>query len=131
MNKMFLVFAAAAGAVAVALGALLSHTLKQTMPPQAVDVFETGVRYQFYHVFALLATGILSERFPGSWTNRAGSSFIGGIVLFSGSLYVIAFMKTASLPVPVGVGILTPLGGVLFIGGWIMLAIALLKGRSS
>ncbi len=131
MNKMFLIFAAAAGAVAVALGALLSHTLRQTMPVPAIEVFETGVRYQFYHAFALLATGMLSERFPGSWINRAGSSFIGGILLFSGSLYVIAFMKTASLTIPVGVGILTPLGGVLFIAGWIMLAIALMKGRSS
>jgi len=131
MNKMFLVFAAVAGAVAVALGALLSHTLRETMTPQSVEVFEVGVRYQFYHVFALLATGILSERFPGAWTNRAGSSFIGGILLFPGSLYLIAFMKTASLAVPVAIGILTPLGGLLFVAGWVMLAVALMKGRSS
>src|ERR1700712_4754479 len=112
MNKLFLVFAAIAGAVAVALGALLSHTLREKMPPRALEIFEVGVRYQFYHVFALIATGILSERFPGRWMNRAGSSFIAGIVLFSGSLYMISFMIAAALPVPVPVGILTPLGGV-------------------
>ncbi len=131
MNKLFLVFAAIAGAIAVVLGALLSHTLKDRMPPRALEIFETGVRYQFYHVFALIATGILSERFPGAWMNRAGSSFTAGIMLFSGSLYLIAFMMAASLPVPLAIGILTPLGGVLFIGGWVMLAVALMKGRSS
>jgi uncharacterized membrane protein YgdD (TMEM256/DUF423 family) len=131
MNKLFLVFAGIAGGIAVLLGALAAHALKDRLPPTGLDVFETAVRYQFYHVFALLASGILSERFPGKWMNRAGSCFIGGILLFSGSLYMIAALMAAGTSVPAGVGILTPVGGVFFILGWIFFSIAVLKGRSS
>jgi uncharacterized membrane protein YgdD (TMEM256/DUF423 family) len=101
------------------------------MPEAALDVYEVAVRYQFYHVFALLATGILSEKFHGSWMNRAGTSFIAGILLFSGSLYIISALMTSGLAIPSALGILTPLGGVGFILGWICLSIAVLKGRSS
>jgi uncharacterized membrane protein YgdD (TMEM256/DUF423 family) len=131
MNKLFLIFAGVAGAAAVLLGALLSHQLKSMMPERALEVFDTGVRYQFYHVFALLATGILSERFHGSWINRAGSCFIAGILLFSGSLYIISILIAASEKVPLILGILTPLGGVAFISGWIFLTISAIRGRSS
>ena len=131
MNKLFLLFAAMAGALAVISGAMLAHELKPRMPEAALDIYEVAVRYQFYHVFALLAAGILSDRFPGSWMNRAGSLFIAGIVLFSGSLYLIAALMTKGLAVPMALGICTPLGGLGFIGGWICLGIAVLKGRSS
>jgi uncharacterized membrane protein YgdD (TMEM256/DUF423 family) len=131
MNKLFLIFAAIAGAAAVLAGALLSHQLKTRMPGHALEVFETAVRYQFYHVFALLATGILSERFHGGWINRAGSCFIAGILLFSGSLYIISVLITAGETVPFILGILTPLGGLAFILGWIFLTISVLRGRSS
>jgi uncharacterized membrane protein YgdD (TMEM256/DUF423 family) len=131
VNKLFLMFAAFAGAAAVILGAMLAHTLKTGMPLAALEVYETAVRYQFYHVFALLATGILSERFYGSWINRAGTCFIAGIVLFCGSLYLISAMMTTGSPVPIALGILTPVGGVGFILGWVFLSIAILRGRSS
>ncbi|HEY4156164.1 MAG TPA: DUF423 domain-containing protein [Puia sp.] len=131
MNKLFLTFAAVAGGIAVLLGALAAHQLREHMSAQALEVFETAVRYQFYHVFALLAAGILSERFPGKWMNRSGSCFIGGILLFSGSLYIISALMAAGTTVPVGLGILTPLGGLLFILGWIFLSTGLMKGRSS
>lgn len=131
MNKLFLTFAAIAGGIAVLLGAMAAHQLRQQMPAAALEVFETAVRYQFYHVFALLAVGILSERIPGKWMNRSGSCFIGGILLFSGSLYMISALMAAGTSVPMSLGILTPLGGVFFILGWIFLAIALLKRRSS
>jgi uncharacterized membrane protein YgdD (TMEM256/DUF423 family) len=124
-------FAAFAGAAAVILGAMLAHTLRIGMPQAALEVFETAVRYQFYHVFALLATGILSERFYGSWMNRAGTCFIAGIVLFCGSLYLISAMMATGSPVPIALGILTPVGGVGFILGWVFLGIAVLRGRSS
>jgi uncharacterized membrane protein YgdD (TMEM256/DUF423 family) len=75
--------------------------------------------------------GIISERIPGKWINRAGSCFIGGILLFSGSLYMISALMAGGTSIPAGLGILTPLGGLFFILGWIFLAIALLKGRSS
>ena len=131
MNKLFLMFASITGAMAVVAGAMLAHQLKHRMPEAALEVYEVAVRYQFYHVFALLATGILSEKFHGSWMNRAGTSFIAGILLFSGSLYIISALMTSGLAIPVALGILTPLGGVGFILGWICLSIAVLKGRSS
>jgi len=131
MNKLFLTFAAIAGGIAVLLGAMAAHQLRQQMPAAALEVFETAVRYQFYHVFALLAVGILSERIPGKWMNRSGSCFIGGILLFSGSLYLISALMAGGTTVPMSLGILTPLGGVFFILGWIFLVIALLKRRSS
>ncbi|MDP4249775.1 MAG: DUF423 domain-containing protein [Bacteroidota bacterium] len=131
MNKLFLVFAAIAGGIAVILGALVTHQLRQRMPENALEVFETGVRYQFYHVFALLATGILSERFPGKWMNRAGSCFIGGTLLFSGSLYMISSLLSVGTSIPMSLGVLTPVGGSLFILGWIFFSVAILKGRSS
>lgn len=131
MNKLFLVFAALAGGMAVIAGAMLAHQLKSRMPVAAMEVYETAVRYQFYHVFALLATGILSERFHGSGLNRAGTCFIAGILLFCGSLYMISLMMTTGAPVPVVVGVLTPLGGLAFILGWFFLTVGILKGRSS
>jgi uncharacterized membrane protein YgdD (TMEM256/DUF423 family) len=131
MNKLFLAFAAIAGGTAVLLGALAAHELRKQMPGAALEVFETAVRYQFYHVFALLAVGMLSERIPGKWMNRSGSCFIAGILLFSGSLYMISALMSAGTPVPMSLGILTPLGGLLFILGWASLAVAVLKSRSS
>jgi uncharacterized membrane protein YgdD (TMEM256/DUF423 family) len=131
MNKLFLAFAAIAGGTAVLLGALAAHELRKQMPGAALEVFETAVRYQFYHVFALLAVGMLSERIPGKWMNRSGSCFIAGILLFSGSLYMISALMSAGTPVPMSLGILTPLGGLLFILGWASLAVAILKSRSS
>ena len=131
MNKLFLLFGAIAGALAVIFGALLAHQLKNQMPDSALEVYELAVRYQFYHVFALLATGILSEQFPGAWMNRAGSLFIAGILLFSGSLYVISTLMTKGIAIPIVLGICTPLGGLGFIGGWISLGVGILKGRSS
>jgi uncharacterized membrane protein YgdD (TMEM256/DUF423 family) len=131
MNKLFLTFAAIAGGIAVILGALVAHQLRQHMPENALEVFETAVRYQFYHVFALLSVGILSERFPGKWMNRAGSCFIGGILLFSGSLYMISSLMAVGTSIPMGLGILTPVGGLFFILGWFFLSISVMKGRSS
>jgi uncharacterized membrane protein YgdD (TMEM256/DUF423 family) len=131
VNKLFLLFAAIAGALSVVFGALLAHQLKNRMPESALEVYEVAVRYQFYHVFALLVTGILSEQFPGVWINRAGSLFIAGILLFSGSLYIISTLMAKGIMVPAALGICTPLGGIGLIGGWISLSIAVLKGRSS
>jgi uncharacterized membrane protein YgdD (TMEM256/DUF423 family) len=131
LNKPFLSLAALFGVLAVIAGAMLAHQLKQSMPGQALDIYETAVRYQFYHVFALLATGILSEKFPGTLIHRAGNFFIAGILLFSGSLYIISALLTEGKPVPSAVGILTPLGGFAFILGWIFLSIAVWRRKTS
>ncbi len=131
MNKRFLIFAAVAGALSVFSGAMVAHLLKNQMEKDVLDIYETAVRYQFYHVFALLATGILSEKFSSSYIYRAGNCFIGGIVLFSGSLYCISALLTMKKEIPFLLAIATPAGGFLFILGWIFLSIAIWRKRSS
>ena len=91
-----------------------------------MQVFETAVRYQFYHVFALLAAGILYKEFPGRQLQWAGNLFITGILVFSGSLYLLCYVKYAGLPLT-WLGAITPLGGVAFIAGWLMLFTGLIK----
>lgn len=131
MHKGFLVWAAALGALAVILGAFGAHKLKELVPPETVSTFQTGVTYQFYHVFALLVTGILFAHFPAGANSLvwAGRCFITGIILFSGSLYVLTLMKATGNVGLKGIGIITPIGGVFFIIGWCCLLTAVLKGK--
>lgn len=126
MHKGFLKTAALLGAFAVALGAFGAHGLKKILEADQLQVFETAVRYQFYHVFALLAAGILYKEFPGRRLQWAGNLFITGILVFSGSLYLLCYVKYAGLPLT-WLGAITPLGGVAFIAGWLMLCIGLMK----
>ncbi|MEP6711685.1 MAG: DUF423 domain-containing protein, partial [Ferruginibacter sp.] len=93
----------------------------------AIATFETAVRYQFYHVFALFITAILYKDFKFKTTLFAGYLFITGIFLFSGSLYFLAFLQAFVKPGYTWVGALTPLGGVAFIGGWILLFISFFR----
>ncbi len=123
--------AAILGAMAVVAGAMLAHLLKNRMPESALEIYETAVRYQFYHVFALLTAGVLGERFQNKWIISAGMCFIGGIFFFSGSLYIISVFLTNGIAVPLVLGLFTPLGGLGFILGWIFLAMAIFKGRST
>jgi uncharacterized membrane protein YgdD (TMEM256/DUF423 family) len=121
MHKGYLRTAALLGAFSVAMGAFAAHSLKQSVSAYAVEIFETSVRYQFYHAFALLIAGILFKEFPGKLLKWAGIFFITGIILFCGSLYVLTFIKAAVLPGYKWVGAITPLGGLCFIAGWICL----------
>ena len=91
MYKSILSIAAILGALAVALGAFGAHGLKQLVPVETVAGFETGVRYHFFHVFALLATGLAGLHFTSKHFRRAAQCFITGILLFSGSLYLLTF----------------------------------------
>jgi uncharacterized membrane protein YgdD (TMEM256/DUF423 family) len=127
MNKNFLSIAALLGALSVALGAFAAHKLKEIVPPDAVAVFETGVRYQFYHVFALLSVGLLSERISNKWMIWAGNCFIMGIVFFCGSLYALTALRVAENSHLNLIGIATPVGGVFFIAGWLFLWIGVTK----
>ena len=126
MHKGFLQTSALLGALSVVLGAFAAHGLKKVLSPENLSVFETGVRYQFYHVFALLAAGILYANFPSSLMKWAGFLFICGILLFSGSLYLLCFIKQQALHLE-WVGAITPFGGAAFIGGWVLLFVALFK----
>ena len=131
MHKSFLKIATILGALAVILGAFGAHALKQVVSENAVITFETGVRYQFYHVFALLITGTLYKDFSNKWMNYAGNLFITGIVLFSGSLYVLTFFVALVRPALNWIGIITPFGGLAFILGWIFLFIGIKNGNKT
>ncbi|MDP4284680.1 MAG: DUF423 domain-containing protein [Bacteroidota bacterium] len=119
MHKGFLKTAALLGAFSIILGAFAAHSLRGSISEYAYGIFETAVRYQFYHVFALLITGILYKEFPGKFLKWSGILFIAGIIFFSGSLYFLAFIKAAVLPGYNWVGAITPLGGLYFIIGWL------------
>jgi len=124
---MFLIIGTVLAGLAVALGAFGAHGLKKIVDADTVAIYQTGVQYQMYHALALLAVGMLAERFQNGIINYAGFLFIAGIVFFSGSLYLIASLKAMNKEISTGVGIMTPIGGMLFIFGWILLLFALLK----
>ena len=127
MHKGFLRSAAVLGVLAVTLGAFGAHGLKKIVPPETVSTFETGVRYQFYHTFALLAVAMLFEKFPLRSIRYAGICFITGIVLFSGSLYALTLLQATNTVGLRGIGAITPIGGVFFIAGWIFLFLGVQK----
>ena len=118
MDRTFLLLAALTGFTGVALGAFGAHGLRGRLSPEMLAVFETGVRYQMYHAFALFATGLLMARMSGWLISTAGWLFLTGIVLFSGSLYALALTGVTVL------GAITPLGGLAFLAGWACLAFA-------
>lgn len=126
MHKGYLTTAAWIGAVSVALGAFGAHTLKSILTEQSLGVFETAVRYQFYHVFALALTGILYKNSPNAFVKNAGRLFIIGIILFSGSLYALTYASANNLTFR-WAGPLTPLGGAMLMAGWISLALGIGK----
>ncbi|MBX3238339.1 MAG: DUF423 domain-containing protein [Chitinophagaceae bacterium] len=127
MSKRFVRYAALLGALSVILGAFGAHGLKKLVSPEAVATFETGVRYQFYHTFALLGVGFLYRRMPGKLMEWASILFISGIVLFSGSLYVLTFLEATDNVGLKGIGAITPLGGLCFVAGWLCLFVQSLK----
>lgn len=127
MHKGFLIYSAILGALSVILGAFGAHGLKKIVPAEIIPTFETGVRYQMYHVFALLAVGILFEKFSSKYLIYAGNSFLIGMLLFSGSLYVITLLKATSTVGLKGIGIITPIGGLFLVAGWILLAIGIMQ----
>ncbi len=122
MNKRFFITAAILGALSVAFGAFAAHGLKPRLDAHMLANWETGVRYQFYHTFALIAAAWLAGRLPECQGARvAGWLFVTGVALFSGSLYLMALTNMRWL------GMITPFGGFAFIGGWILLAAAARK----
>lgn len=127
MYKLFLVVGALLAALSVALGAFGAHGLKKIADAETVAIYQTGVQYQMYHALALILVGLLAERMSSGLPGTAGYFFIGGVLLFSGSLYLISSLKAMNKIVPAGIGILTPIGGLLFIIGWVLLLIALVR----
>ena len=129
MHRGFLITASVIGALSVVLGAFGAHALRKYVSAEAVGTFETGVRYQFYHCFALFIVAILYDRFPVKWMSWSGYSFIIGILLFSGSLYLLTALHSTEQVGLKKVGIITPVGGLFFIAGWFFLILSLIKSR--
>ena len=127
MHKIHLILGTILAGVGVVLGAFGAHGLKKIVPRETVSSYQTGVQYQMYHAFALLIVGIISERFSSNLINWAGAFFVLGIVLFSGSLYLLASLKAMDKVGVSGIGIITPIGGLMFIVGWILLLMAVIK----
>ncbi len=123
--KLVLSVAALSGLLAVALGAFGAHGLKAIISPEMLEVYKTGVQYQFYHTFALLAVGILMNFNQSNALKWSAYLFMTGIILFSGSLYVLAISGVNAL------GIITPCGGVTWIAAWILLFVHCRKLTSS
>jgi uncharacterized membrane protein YgdD (TMEM256/DUF423 family) len=119
-SRIFLAIAAILGGLAVAGGAFASHALKAQLSDRALEIFETGVRYQMYHAIALLVVALLLTRAQTGQTllTITGGAFVAGVVIFSGSLYALSLSGINWL------GAITPIGGVAFLIGWGCLAIA-------
>jgi uncharacterized membrane protein YgdD (TMEM256/DUF423 family) len=117
--------AAVLGALAVITGAFGAHTLKPLLSAEHLAAYETGVRYHFYHTLALLACGILYRHHPSKQLRMAASSFLAGIILFSGSVYLLSTREITGAGFTGILGPVAPLGGMLFILGWIFLFLSI------
>lgn len=123
MERVFFAIGAISACIAVAAGAFGAHGLKNRLDAEMLAVFETGVRYQMYHAFALIVTAWALTRWPGHLMESSGWLFLAGTVLFSGSLYLLSLTGQRWL------GAITPLGGFAFIAGWLCLASVVWKGE--
>jgi len=126
MPSLFIAIAAMMGFIAVGLGAFAAHGLRARMPEDLLAAFQTGVQYQMYHALALFGVGLLCMHVSDSSLLRAsGWAFVVGIVIFSGSLYILSLSGVRWL------GAITPIGGVAFLAGWLLLAAAMIFGKTS
>ncbi|MEP2025247.1 MAG: DUF423 domain-containing protein [Reichenbachiella sp.] len=126
MNRNALLLGAGLGMLSVMIGAFGAHGLKDILiANERVEVFETAVKYQFYHAFALLIAGILAGNLQGQWMKKAVYCFSIGVFIFSGSLYILSLTNIGWL------GAITPIGGIFLIGGWVSLLIGVYKQKES
>jgi uncharacterized membrane protein YgdD (TMEM256/DUF423 family) len=116
MDRLFFILGAVSAGISVATGAFGAHGLRARVSPDMLAVWETASRYQMYHAVGLIAVAWIASRWPSGAANAAGWLFVAGTVIFSGSLYVLTLSGIRAL------GAITPIGGVAFIAGWIVLA---------
>ncbi len=124
MQKIFLLLASAFGALSVAIGAFGAHGLKKVLEEAGrMDTFETAVKYQFYHTLALFAIALLMFKIQDRLLDWAGWAMVGGMLVFSGSLYILCLTGVTKW------GAVTPIGGLFFIVGWILLFVSVYKSQ--
>ena len=122
MERTWFALGSALAALAVMTGAFAAHALRNRLSASDLDTFQTAARYHFFHALALLAVGYAATRWSTNLTTVSGWLFVAGIVLFSGSLYLLTISGNRAL------GAITPFGGAAFIAGWLLLAWAALRG---
>lgn len=115
MERKFLVLGSLLALFAVIAGAFGSHGLKNQLDTELLQIYETAVKYQMYHALAIILTGIILKFYSGIWPVRAGWFFLAGIILFSGSLYILSLSGIRWF------GAVTPFGGLSFLCGWVCL----------
>ena len=120
--RIFFTLGCTFGALGVVLGAFGAHALRATLSPEDLATFEVGVRYQMYHAFALIAVAWATTQWQASTVLVAGWAFVIGIVVFSGSLYLLVVSGQRWL------GAITPIGGLALIIGWALLGWSALRG---
>jgi uncharacterized membrane protein YgdD (TMEM256/DUF423 family) len=123
MDRLFFTVGAVLAFIGVAAGAFGAHGLEGRVPADRLATFETGVRYQMYHAFALMLIALAASRWAGSALQAAGWSFILGTVVFCGTLYAL------TLGGPRWLGAVTPIGGLAFLAGWALTVAAVLRAR--
>jgi uncharacterized membrane protein YgdD (TMEM256/DUF423 family) len=123
MHKNYLSIACFLGALTVAMGAFGAHALKALVDEHALSVYDTAVRYQFFHVLALALSALIFQSKPNKWVKLSGLFFLLGILFFSGSLYLLTYKAMIASDGYVWAGPITPVGGLFFITGWILLGI--------
>ena len=116
MDRVFFGLGALLAFLAVAAGAFGAHAFRSRLSPDLLEVFETAARYHFFHALGLMVTAFAADRWPGPAIQLAGWLFLAGIVLFSGSLYLLSLTGLRWL------GAITPFGGLAFLAGWLCLA---------
>jgi uncharacterized membrane protein YgdD (TMEM256/DUF423 family) len=119
--KLFLSLGSISGALAVMIGAFGAHGLKEKLSAEMLAIYKTGVEYHFYHTLALLAVGLVALHVESKLLTASGWAMVAGIVIFSGSLYALSISGVKVL------GAITPIGGLCFIAGWVLLAMAVVK----
>jgi len=116
--KTLILIASAMGTLAVIFGAFGSHTLSSQLSEKSMHAYETGVQYHFYHTFAIFITALLYRAYRIKGLFWIGFYFLGGILLFSGSLYILSTRELLGIESTQFIGILTPIGGLALIGSW-------------
>lgn len=131
MNKRILITASLFGATAVILGAFGAHGLKSLITTESLDIWAKGVEYQFYHTFALLFLFLFTAGRESKYIKIAYGFFTLGVVLFSGSLYLLAIGTILNVDFVNFIGPVTPVGGLLLIGGWFVVFLEAIKRNNA
>jgi uncharacterized membrane protein YgdD (TMEM256/DUF423 family) len=120
-SRNFLIYGALLMSLGVCLGAFGAHALKHAVTPERLAIFQTGVQYQFYHALGLCVVGFIAYLQPNKWVIISGKLMLTGVVIFSFSLYLLVLLDIKWL------GAITPIGGVLMVVSWVLLAWSIFK----